>query len=310
MIMLSISISCSFPSSNPWINIAIKTLETAGLSVLIAAIFSFAAGTNDFIEKVASLLKSIIIDRTFLGNISAEQKRDALKTLLRPSNKEQLIYSNLEYYYESQVEQTLSVSKKCVRSNYNFQTTATKDELSQRIKLTHRTRYRLYPTIEGYEKIKVGFMHYSDNAKPVCKSLKVNFPTGDGATYPDLELKEQTHDGERVLLGEVDLSPFSAAHAHLDIEINSFEFGSIDFATIAFTALQPTDGFTFDLHCEDDIKIRDCISFMTGSFAKIDRQKTEKLSISCSKWLNDGAGLCVSIGYMKSNGGTVETAKK
>ncbi len=117
-ILLSIIIDLQFPAPRPiYTNILINLLSSIGLAVLIASIFTFASGTSEFIEKIKTLLKEIIVTRDFLENIDPEGKKEALKYLIQPSTAEKNKYPNIGDYYGHFIEKTMGIGKRSVRSN-------------------------------------------------------------------------------------------------------------------------------------------------------------------------------------------------
>ena len=70
------------------ITIFINLTQSIGVSILVATIFSFAATTADFTQRIKGFLEDIIIKRNFLSNIEPEGKKEALRALIKPSDKE------------------------------------------------------------------------------------------------------------------------------------------------------------------------------------------------------------------------------
>jgi len=68
--------------------IGISLINNIGIAILVASIFTFASGTSQFVDKITELLKDIVIDRNFLGNIDSDSKRNALNALIKPSETE------------------------------------------------------------------------------------------------------------------------------------------------------------------------------------------------------------------------------
>ncbi|WP_201532740.1 hypothetical protein [Psychrobacter ciconiae] len=97
--------------------VIISLVESIGIAVLVASIFTFASGTSEFVEKIKLLLQDIVVSRNFLGNIDSQSKKDALNSLIKPSNEEKQIYSNIEDYLNTYIKQTMDITAKCVRSN-------------------------------------------------------------------------------------------------------------------------------------------------------------------------------------------------
>lgn len=82
----------------------------------------------------------------------------------------------------------------------------------------------------------------------------------------------------------------------LDVELKVTEYGSDHWTLIQFKALQPTDGFRFQLRCEDGITVKDHSIFVVGAKYYLDIADDKKtISVSCNQWINEGTGLCVLV---------------
>jgi len=283
----------SQPSRHIALSILIILIQTIGIAIIVAAVFTFASNTSLFMLKIRNLLQDIVVSRDFLANIDVKSKKEALKALIKPSTGEKEIY-NLEDYYNTCVDKTLDITQKSVRSNYSITCVVRYNIDINRVVTRDTGIYRMYPTIEGYKDIEVSLYDYREEFPPVCEKLVVSAPNGKRITFEPLPLEEKIISGEKLLFGKVDLSDIGRDMSHLDVETTWIATEHDHWATIGFQALHPTDGFRYLLKCEDDIKIRSVNVFTFGVDYLVENSGNE-LIVSSTQWLNEGAGLSVVV---------------
>ncbi|MFH0710198.1 MAG: hypothetical protein V2A75_08330 [Pseudomonadota bacterium] len=297
LLLISIILDLHYPSTSRTysLSIFIKSIEAIGLSVIIAAIFSFASGTSGFIEKIQSLLEDIVVRRNFLANIDPEGKKEALKSLIQPSISEKNQYPNIGNYYGYFIDKTLEIGHKNVRSNYQITSHAYFDSSKGKIAVDAMYSYRLYPSSEGYNDITIGF-EQPDGGDSFCSYVAVSDPEGVRKFYEKPQLKETNNGGDIASVATIPIKDFGDSKNHLDVELKVTEFGTDHWSLIQFKALQPTDGFKFYLRCDGEVEIREHAIFVVGAKYYLDITKDKKIiTISCNQWVNEGTGLCVLV---------------
>ena len=303
IILLSIIIDFHYLQAQAtpnYIKVTIKALESIGIAVLISSIFSFASGTSGFVDKIQSLLEGIIIKRNFLGNIDPEGKKEALKSLIQPSDTEKNKYPNIGDYYGYFINKTLGIGKKSVRSNYQVSSRAYYDPEQKRIAIDGTYSYRVYPSSDGFHEVTVGFAERKDGPS-TCKHISICTPDGKRELKDKLEFNEVDEGGDISKLTTVQTSEYNQ-YQHLDVELKIKEYGKDHWALITFKALQPTDGFKFILHCDNEIEIQEHAIFVVGASYYIDISEDKKdLTVTCNQWINEGSGLTVLVAIPHEN---------
>ncbi len=273
----------------------INFLTTIGVSVLVAAIFSFASSTYDFVEKIRGLLEEIIVKRNFLRNIDPEGKKEALKSLIQPSVSEANKYPNIGDYYGHFINKTMGIGKKSVRSNYQINSRAFKDKETGKVVVEAIYSYRLYPSTEGYSDIELGFQK-DGNDGSYCEHVTVWTPDGKRHRFDKdvLSLNDEGDNGDIVSKAKVPISDIGKGWDRVDVELKVFEYGTDHWILYPFKALQPTDGFKFHMHCEDDLKVQHHSIFVVDANYYFDiSPDRHEVSVTCNQWINEGSGLTV-----------------
>lgn len=297
LLLFSIILDLENPASTrPYgIYLLIKALEAIGLSVLIAAIFSFASGTSEFIDKIRNLLEDIIVRRTFLANIDPDGKKEALKALIQPSASEINKYPNIGDYYGFFINQTLEIARKSVRSNYQVTCRAYFDYAKGKIAIEGIYSYRLFPSSDGFNDITVGFEE-PKGGDSFCSYVSVSDPKGERKLFENPELTEYDEGGDISSRVTLSIKDFGDRESHLDVELKVTEFGTDHWSLMQFKALQPTDGFKFYMRCDESVEIREHAIFVVGAKYYLSLTSDKKsISVACNQWINEGSGLCVLV---------------
>lgn len=275
-----------------FLSIFIRLLEAIGISVLIASVFTFASGTSAFMGKIKKLLEDIVVGRNFLANIDPDSKREALKALIQPTESETNKYPNIGDYYGFFINKTLAIRGKSVRSNYQVTSRAYFDNEKKKVAVEALYSYRLYPSTNGFNDIIVGFEDKDSN----CLHVSVSDPNGERQTEDNPELKMDDEGGDISYRATIPVKEFGDGKNHLDVELKVIEYGNDHWKLIQFKALQPTDGFKFHLHCEDNLEIKDHSIFVVGAKYYFDLSDDYRsVTVTCNQWVNEGTGLGVLV---------------
>lgn len=295
LVLLAVVLDLQFKDRSFISSAFINLIESIGIAIMVASIFTFASGTSEFVTRIRELLQDIVVSRNFLGNIDPDSKREALNSLIKPSSEEKRIYSNIEDYLNTYISQTMDVTKKCVRSNYNVSARAYFDANSKKVLLDSNITYRLFPTKDGYSDIKVGFLE--SEVESTCSKVVVNTPHGDREVFENLKFEAAEIDAGKLKLATIDLSKHAKNCSHLDISLDMTEAGNDHWISLAFVALMPTDGFKHTLRCEDGLIINNCHTFIHGAKFYVDQKSDTEITTSCNEWINEGTGISILVSH-------------
>ena len=302
IILLSIVIDSCYSAHPFWLDVIVKTLEAVGISVLVASIFTFASGTSEFVNKIQNLLQDIIIHRNFLSNIDSESKRQALAALIKPNELERQNYANLEDYYDSFINKTLDITKKCVRSDYAINARVFNDIEKCALGVTQDISYRVHPTKAGYDNINLKFLDSEDLSKhSFCEYIAISSTGGGRKVYNQFELNDSSQGGEHWKEITIKLDEFGLNYSHLNIDMRVTEYGHGHWIPIGWRAGQPTDGFSYYLRCEEGIKIKNVMTFISGAKFYINNKNNTEIHITSHQWFNEGTGVSIIASIVEGN---------
>jgi len=279
--------------------IGIALINNIGIAILVASIFTFASGTSQFVDKITELLKDIVIDRNFLGNIDSDSKRNALNALIKPSETEKQVYSDIGRYYDMYTNHTMNISSKSVRSDYSVYAIASIDKDINKVKCELFITYRLHPSVDGYKDIKIKVDDKNSGSEIVL--VRVSTPKGTRVYDQKPEANEEDLRGNKTGSAIVPLKELGEGCTHLKVEIELIEYGQDHWIHQTFQALEPTDGFRFRLECRDSLKVVAQNSFIYGAEFHVDRPNEKLILFSCDEWMNEGSGLAVVVASIGQN---------
>lgn len=300
VMLIAIIIDKYFGEDNQglWFSVLVTLIGTVGVSILVASIFTFASGTSSFIDSIRELLEDIIVRRNFLSNIDPDGKKEALKALIQPSASEANKYPNIGDYYGYFIDNTLQIKEKNVRSNYAINVRAFFCTEKKLIAVEGVYNYRLFPSENGFNEITLGF---EDN-KSTCASVVLSDPKGVRKVFTKPELKEHDEGGDITYRAKINANNFGEGKNHIDVELKLTEYGVDHWKLLQFKALQPTDGFRFQLHCDGDITIKEHAIFVVGAKYHLDISSDKKsMTFTCNQWVNEGTGLCVLVSFPENS---------
>ena len=297
IILLAVVVDAYSSTHTFWLDVLTKTLEAVGIAVLVASIFTFASGTSEFVNKIQRLLQNIVIHRNFLSNIDSESKRRALAALIKPNELERQNYANLEDYYDVFISKTLDITKKCVRSDYAIRARVFNDIEKGRLGVIQDISYRVHPTKDGYDTIQLKFYDSEDLSQlSFCEYIAISSPGGDRKVYNQFEWNDASQGGEPWRGTKINLDDFGINQLHLNVDMRVVEYGYDHWIPVGWRAGQPTDGFSFFLRCEEGIKLKNFMTFVSGANFHIENRNNSEIHVTSHQWFNEGTGISIVAG--------------
>jgi hypothetical protein len=72
-----------------------QLLQSTGIAILVANIFTFILGTEQFVNYIREKLVSIVISKDFVSNLNQSEQRNLLKMVLKPAKELSAMYSGI-----------------------------------------------------------------------------------------------------------------------------------------------------------------------------------------------------------------------
>jgi len=282
---------------------AFELFKTIGISVMVASIFTFAAGSSDFMKHIQTLLERVVTQRSFLGNLDRDSKKRALETLLQPSDQDKGLYSKINVFYRKFIDEAFSIYEKPIREKFSINCVARYSEEKRKIIVSSTYSYTLYKNSEGFDKIPVGF-EKGEEESTVDRVRIVGSKGNVIFNEENITLSKLDSNGARI--GYVEIPQEGFEENELCVTINMTEVGGDHWCLLTFNNLHPTNGFDIKLHCNDDIEIRKYAVFFVNAECLTDASPDKKgIHIATNQWITEGTGLTILISSPHGKGGEV-----
>lgn len=330
-LLLAIIVDELFEDKSRVILIIIKIVETLGVSLVIASIFSFTTNTKDFLKTITDELSKIVISSNFLKKLSDEQKRKTLGLILKPKIEgDNKIYTNINRYYDFFIENSLSISRTSIRSNHIVEHYVSIDKNTGLLKSKISMYYKIYPFLDPekkgycYSPIDCGFIslfqdkinksgfekliiHAPNNYRKDLDFIKNNYSKND--KYIIFKGDERQCKIDLDVLIEQESKKFKEFPVFLSFSLNMVDYGSDNCLLLSFKHSIPSDGFRFIVICEEPIEIDEYAVLMSGReqiirvFGRDGKElssndvstedKITKIEIQTDEWVTEATGVSV-----------------
>ena len=263
-----------------------------GIAVFVGNIFSFIMGTNEFFGYIRDRLVRIIISKDFVTTLAAEERRDLLKTVLRPSNELSSIYSRISEYFESYVDNSLKLFHSPYRSGLRINAVVFFDGVKNKIVTEEDVSYRIYRIDNKFEGLFIGF----EDPSSEHLETRIVTPTGEEKIFSNSDLKDNSQNKDDSIRKSFMLTipeEFNVHH-HLSVHRKLIEYGEDHWQLFSYKTIHPCDGLDITIRCQGDVKVRTYVTY--GSEPKFKTQmQDDRIRITCDDWLRPGFGVCVIL---------------
>ncbi|MBR6069033.1 MAG: hypothetical protein IKP78_00370 [Ruminococcus sp.] len=278
-----------------FMKIVSELIQAIGIAFAVGAVFDFSKNSEEFIRFVSGLLSKIVVSKDFLGMLTENEKEDALKLILKPTNSQLEQYSSINDYFSAKINE----AKEMFATNFKSHVTITAiAKIKEGRVVVHGTmRYRIYKIQDKYEPITIIF----DDDMGRIERRRIISPNGmDTIDLEDEDIKENQSVEEK---GGLEYNQYKfeipeklLRHRYLTIESEFEELGENHWATFNWTSLTPYDGVVFTIICQDGLIIKKRTLFdKKDKYIFTDSQDGTRLDICSTDWLDAFTGFSILI---------------
>lgn len=278
--------------SQEWL-IASEFLKCIGIALFVASIFTLTIETEQFTNYIRDKLQQIVISKNFIKTLNPEQKKEILNTILKPSNKQVQLYSNINEYFQQYIDQSLTLFNTIFKTGVVFNIVAYVDREKDLVVCEQELSYRVYKASDKFESLKMGFEHTES------KLLMTRITAPDGKSK-DLDKGQSTTDIiKRETLKKCyfqEIPDDFNSYDHLTVYRKMKEYGNNHWQIYSYTNLSPCDGVLINLHCKDNLVIKEynCYGHNKDFKADLSDDKTA-IRVAYNEWLSPGFGIYILI---------------
>ena len=278
-----------------YVEISVKLLSTIGIALMIGAIFDFSKNSQAFTNFVSSILKDIIINRSFFNDLDETSKKQSLEMILRPSEYQIEQYADLNDYFQKKINDSMGMFHTNFKTNLVL--TADAKKVNGRVVVYTKLTYRIYKVENEYKPIITTFERDDSH----IGSTKILYPGGyEEVTEDDVRDAGMTID-ERPVYYQFMIPERLYQYPYLTIRKDVIETGYDHWTNVNWISLTPSDGINYTLTCYDGINIKEYILFDDIDLYNVEiNDDLNKISIVSSSWLDKSTGFTITISDTKN----------
>lgn len=278
-----------------WVSIIVNCASTVGIAVMLGAIFDFSRNSEEFIGFMSDIIKRTMITKDFLEELTDEEKKNVLETVVIPSNSYLKKYSSINNYYQKAIDAFVDLGKTPFKTNLTINIIAKIE--NNTVVCEGNVSYRRYRVGDKYKPIITTF----ERTDSAMQNNYILLP--DGTRYDlkpseDVEVIEQDElQQEKILKKFITNVPDEYNEfPYITICREIKEVGCDHWINFNWSSLTACDGICFELHCLDGLIIKEHKVFDNPKLYEINLNTQEdKINIVSTSWLNEYTGFSVIV---------------
>ncbi len=274
-----------------FIELIAKLLESVGIAIFIANIFTFILGTNEFMTYVRKKLMKIVISKDFITQLNEDEQKKLLHLTLRPTKKLSEIYSGINDYFNSYINKSINLFTKSYRGNLILNIEFSFNEEKNCIQSEIEMDYDIYKVTDSFEPLEFYFEDESFEHKYTKifgknKEFIVEGKDGlekiDKTEYSDSSM----NDGYNLPIPE----EFNQCN-QININRKFVEYGNDHWQVFSYKTTKAYHKMVLFVECKDGLIIRNYSTFGVSEDFKVVNQNDRKLKITYTDWMSPGFGV-------------------
>ena len=284
-----------FPKAVYFLELAHYLFESLGIASILASVFTFTLETNHFLHHIRKILANIVISKDFLRNLSVDDKRQALKNIMRPSTDQERIYTNISGYFDKHIDESLNLFGTNFKTNQFIHSHAHWDQKGK-IFIDTLISYRLYRVDIPFEDLSAGF----DNENSKLLRAEIIGSKGQRHVIKGDQVCRQVKNEESGCVWweyHFEVPQDCAGLEYITVTKHLREYGDNLWKSLNYKHIRPSDGFTATLRCEKDMEIMEYMIYDNeGNYRVHLSEDNQYIEILCTQWIKPGVGFNIFVG--------------
>lgn len=268
-----------------------QLLQSIGIAILVANIFTFILGTEQFVNYIREKLVSIVISKDFVSNLNQSEQRNLLKMVLKPAKELSAMYSGITSYFDQYIEDSMKLFDSTYRGHMRIDAVASYDEERGCMQVLMEVDYIVYKISDKFEPIILGLEDPSSEHLETIIRGSGNIEellTNDNAE--NIESEDPTMNQ----MLELKIPEKFNALSHINVSRKIIERGSDHWQSFSYKTAKACDQVTISLRCDDDVEVKSCNTY--GVQSKYSIEKTEsRVKVTYNDWLSPGFGVNIIV---------------
>lgn len=267
-------------------------LQNIGLAIIVANIFNFIIGTDQFIDYIREKLIEIVLSKEFVSRLSENDQKKLLKITLKPTRELTAIYSGIEEYFDEYIDNSMKLFDSSYRGQMNINADASIDKKNNCLKIEWDLTYIIYKVAEKFEPIPF----WLGDEKSIHVETQIIGDNLDKISINDEDLEEISEvDDPSMARGYTFQIPETFnKYKEVTIRRKFVEYGSDHWQIFCYKAIKPCHRMFVTLQCEKGLSIKEPNTFGVNDEFFIEHSE-DKVRFSYNGWLSPGYGVTALI---------------
>lgn len=265
-------------------------LSAVGIALLVGCIFDFSKNSEAFLKFVSEILTDIIVSKTFLSSLTANDKKSALKLILQPSFKQIEQYSNINEYFKKKIDDSMKMFDTNFKTNLILNIEAKKSPEGF-VYCESLLTYVVYKLGDKFEPIKISY----EKSGSKTKEVKLIHEDGEFLVYEG-EPREEVQGGIIQDSFSFEIPEELKHYDRLTVRRKMYEPGNDHWINYVWESLTPYEGIGCQLKCFDGLTVKDFMIYDNMAYYQTDiSEDRTTLNITSSQWLEPATGFFITI---------------
>ncbi|MCB1584177.1 MAG: hypothetical protein R3E90_15030 [Marinicella sp.] len=276
------------------VEISAMFLESIGIAILVANIFSFTIGTNQFLSYVRERLIDVVISKDFITRLSPREQKDLIEMTLKPPRELSDVYSGINYYFLNYIENSMKLFDSCYRGQYVVNGIASVDVNSGKLKVDMEIDYVIYRVAEKFDPLIIFFeAKDSEHIETILKSPDGEKMKIDSESLVELkEIKDPSMEQGFECTVPENFNKFR----QMSVTRKIVEYGNDHWQVSSLKIIKPVDRLLLNIQCEEDLVVRRCDTYGVQEEFEIQiSENNKRIRVSYDGWLSPGFGINILL---------------
>lgn len=286
------SLQESHPSHAYILGLISKLLESTGIAIFVANIFTFTIGTDEFINYIRDKLINIVMSKEFVAKLNPTEQKKLLHMVLKPTKELSNIYSGINDYFNQYVEDSMSLFDTNYRGHMVLDATASIDKEEDILRVDFDLDYMVYKVGDEFDSLKLGLE--DDSFEHVRTIVRAQGNIEKTIPAELITESEKIEDPTIKKLYDMKVPDEFNKFDQINVSRSVTEYGNDHWQVFSYKTIKTCDRLTVVLRCEDGLVIRNCNTYGVQDKFVIERDK-EKIKVIFNDWLSPGFGVNILI---------------
>jgi len=268
---------------------------TTGVALIVASVFSFSIESASFLGYMKRILVKIVVSKDFLRNLTLANKKEALELILKPSEDQIKLYSNVEEYFHEYIEKSMHLFEHNFKSKGVINLFATYSDDDPTLRIEETVSHTVYRTETQFNNLEFGFEDERSNVL----GGEITPPNKPHIVLNANDFKKSIKREESGFVWteyKYDIPDDLHYHPYLAFQLRLIEYGHDHWQIFTLKTIGFFDGLATYLRCDRDLIVKDYMIYDLERNYSIRLSEDRKmLHINCSQWVEPGRGFSILV---------------